>query len=111
MSSTGNSHVWRQPRPVPLFTIAVGVSIALVLTVAFVAVSADVSPWIGMGAIGGVIVCLGMFLSPIVSLAAVALSLPLERLGRLTEDFSSFTISLSRFVGLLALIALLLYAF
>ena len=111
MNSTGNSHVWRQPRPVPLLTVAVGVSIAFVLTVAFVAVSADVSPWIGLGAIGGAIVCLGMFLSPVVSLAVVALSLPLERLGRLTEDFSSFTISLSRFVGLLALIALLFYAF
>jgi hypothetical protein len=111
MSSTGNRHVWRQPRPVPLLTVAVGASIALVLTVAFVAVSAGVSPWIGMGAIGGAIVSLSMFLSPVVSLAAVALSLPLERLGRLTEDFSSFTISLSRFVGLLALIALLFYAF
>ena len=111
MSAAGHSHVLRRSRPVPFTTVALGASIALVLTVAFVVVSAGVSPWVGAGAVAGAIVCLGMFLSPIVSLSMVALSLPLERLGRLTEDFSSFTISLSRFVGLLALIALLLYAF
>lgn len=72
-----------------------------------VVASAQVSPWAGLGAVGGVAVLLAMFLSPTASLVAVAISLPLERIGRITEDFSSFTISLSRIVGLIALVALM----
>ena len=76
------------------------------VAVGVVAVSAQVSPWVGLGVVGGLIGLIAMFLSPAFSLMAVAASLPLERIGRLTEDFSSFTISLSRIVGLVALGAL-----
>ena len=95
----------------PLLTAWPGMLIMFLATMGFVIISAAVSPWVGLGVVGGALVCVGMFLSPLVSLAAVALSLPLERLGRLTEDFSSFTISLSRFIGSLALLALLFHVF
>jgi len=80
---------------------------SLPLVGGIVVASAQVSPWAGLGAVGGIGVLLAMFLSPTASLLAVAISLPLERIGRITEDFSSFTISLSRIVGLIALIALM----
>ncbi|MDX2267553.1 MAG: O-antigen ligase family protein [Bryobacter sp.] len=73
-----------------------------------VVASAQISPWVGLGALGGGAIVLAMFVFPTASLVAVAISLPLERIGRITEDFSSFTISLSRIVGLIALVALFL---
>jgi hypothetical protein len=84
---------------------------AVLAAMIFVFSSAASSPVLGLGAVAAVIVCVGLFLSPPVSVALVALSLPLERIGRLNEDFSTFTVSLSRFVGLLALAAFLIYAF
>ncbi len=84
---------------------------AALVALGFTLISAVKSPWIGIGAVGGGAAVLGMFLSPAICFWMVALSLPLERIGRLTEDFSSFTISLSRIVGLLALMAFLLHAF
>ncbi|MBM3788369.1 MAG: O-antigen ligase family protein [Acidobacteria bacterium] len=74
-----------------------------------VAVSAQLSPWAGIGGVVGIFVLIAMFISPTASLMAVSASLPLERIGRVTEDFSSFTISLSRIVGLLSLGALLVH--
>ncbi len=65
--------------------------------------SAQFSPWIGLGAAAGLVVTVAMLLSTDIALFAVAFSLPLERIGRITEDFSSFTISLSRIVGVLGL--------
>ena len=85
--------------------------VAVLLAMAFVFSSAAASPVIGLGAVVGLILCIGMFLSPPVSVALVAMSVPLERIGRLNEDFSTFTVSLSRFVGLIALAGFLIYAF
>ena len=69
----------------------------------FAIVSAQISPWVGLGALAGGVVCVAMAFSPAVAVMVVAISLPLERIGRLTEDFSTFTISLSRVVWLAAL--------
>ena len=71
--------------------------------------SVSVSPLAGAGAIVGLLGLIFILVSPTVSLMAVAVSLPLERIGRMTEDFSSYTISLSRIVGLVALGALLVH--
>lgn len=89
---------------------AAAVAGAALVALGITAVSVAKSPWIGLGAVGGGAVVLSMFMSPAICLWMVALSMPLERIGRLTEDFSSFTISLSRIVGLLALMAFLLHA-
>jgi len=107
------NRVWPPNAPLSRKTVGLGIGLlaALLITMGFVFVAAEASPWIGLGAVAGALLCLGMFLFPVVSLGAVALSLPLERLGRLTEDFSSFTVSLSRFVGMLALLALLFHFF
>lgn len=82
---------------------------AALVALGFVVLAAAKSPWIALGAVAGGAIVLSMFLSPAICFYLVALSLPLERIGRLTEDFSSFTISLSRIVGLIALMAFLLH--
>lgn len=87
-------------------TIAVAALVTIPIVAGVVVVSAQVSPWVGLGGVFGIGCVLAMFLSPTFALVAVASSLPLERIGRLTEDFSSFTISLSRIMGVVALGAL-----
>jgi hypothetical protein len=92
--------------------LAVGVSLAAAAAAAagFIALAAGNSPWIALGALGAAGVCVGMFLSPSFCFLMVAISLPLERIGRMTEDFESFTISMSRIVGLVALVAFLMHS-
>ena len=72
--------------------------------------SAQSSPLVGAVAVVGGLLSLWMIFSPTVGLLMVAGTIPLERIGRLTEDYSQFTVSLSRIVGLLGLGGFLLYA-
>jgi hypothetical protein len=72
--------------------------------------SAQTSPIVGAGLVVGALFCGWMLVSPTAGLLLVAGSIPLERIGRLNEDFSSMTISLSRISGLAALATFLLYA-
>jgi hypothetical protein len=71
--------------------------------------SSQTSPWIGVGGIVGLVACVALFLWPSFAFLLVGLSLPIERLGRLTEDSQTLTLSMSRVVGLLALAALIVH--
>jgi hypothetical protein len=84
--------------------------LGLVGGVAFAIVAARTSPIIGAGIMLGAMFGICMALSPTAGLLLVAGTIPLERIGRLNEDFSSMTISLSRIVGLAALATFLVYA-
>jgi hypothetical protein len=75
----------------------------------FTMLSARLSPLMGVGALAGVLVCIGMTLSPTFALMTVGASLPVERIGRLTEDSQTVTVSISRIIGLLALVALVVH--
>ena len=77
--------------------------------VGFAIVSAETSPIIGAGIMLAALAGVCMALSPTVGLLLVGGTIPLERIGRLNEDFSSVTISLSRMVGFAALATFLLY--
>jgi O-antigen ligase len=59
---------------------------------------------------GGVLVAVLVFYSPVLGLLLTAAVVPLERIGRLTDDTSMHTISLMRIMGLLALGSFLLHA-
>ncbi len=68
------------------------------------------SPWLLLGvpvALGGLVV---LMLSPTLSFLAVALVIPVERLGRFTGDSAMLTISLMRLVGTVCLASYLLNA-
>jgi len=71
--------------------------------------SSQASPWIGVGGIVGLVACVALFLWPSFAFLLVGMSLPIERLGRLTEDSQTLTLSMSRVVGLLALAALMVH--
>jgi O-antigen ligase len=89
-----------------LFGSGVGLTGGAGLAVA----ASQTSPVIGAAAIVGGLACLLMVFSPVVGLVAVAGTIPIERLGRLTEDFSRMTISLSRIIGLAGLGTFTMYA-
>lgn len=76
----------------------------------FAIVAARTSPYVAAGVMVGGMLGLCMTLWPTAGLLLVAGTIPLERIGRLNEDFSSMTISLSRIVGLAALATFLVYA-
>jgi hypothetical protein len=71
--------------------------------------SSQASPWLGVGGIVGLVACVALFLWPSFAFLLVGMSLPIERLGRLTEDSQTLTLSMSRVVGLLALAALVVH--
>jgi O-antigen ligase len=61
-------------------------------------------------ALCGLFFAAGLFIFPKASFLLVAAVIPLERIGRLTPDSSMYTVSVMRFVGLLALAVFLLHA-
>jgi len=71
-------------------------------------VAARTSPLLALGAAIGLLLFVIMARSPLVGLYTCALVIPLERLGRFTDDSSMYTISLMRVAGVLALGAMLL---
>jgi hypothetical protein len=83
---------------------------AVVAGGALAVAGAEISPWLALLALVGGLVTLAILWSPSIGLLAVAATIPLERLGRLTDDFDAFSISLSRIVGLIALGGFLLHA-
>lgn len=62
----------------------------------------------GLGVAGIVLAC-GMMLSPTFAVLVLCLSIPFERLGRLTNDADAVAISLGRILGILVLASLLLH--
>ncbi len=71
-------------------------------------VATRTSPLLALGAASGLMLFVIMARWPLVGLYTCALVIPLERLGRFTDDSSMYTISLMRVAGVLALGALLL---
>jgi len=75
----------------------------------FVVAGAATVPW--MILIG--VICLFLFasalISPSMAFLMVALVIPIERVGRFTEDTATFTISLMRIMGMVALTSLLFH--
>lgn len=93
-----------------LHTLLLGSGVGLGGGTGLALASAMTSPLIGAGLAVAAMFGMLMLLSPAAGLMLVAGTIPLERIGRLNEDFSSMTISLSRISGLTALATFLLYA-
>ncbi|MGS0758267.1 hypothetical protein ACVBEH_28340, partial [Roseateles sp. GG27B] len=68
------------------------------------------SPWLLLAVPVAVLGLVLLLLSPAASFLLTALVVPVERLGRLTNDDAMYTISLMRIVGTLTLLSLLLNA-
>jgi hypothetical protein len=68
------------------------------------------SPLLALIAAAGAVLAVLMFLDPAFAVAALCASLPLERIGRLTDDSDAVAVSASRILGLLALASLLFHA-
>jgi len=72
-----------------------------------VLLAAKTSPLLALGAVGALLLFVILARLPVLGLYACALVVPLERMGRFTDDASRYTISLMRIVGVLALAAML----
>jgi O-antigen ligase len=70
---------------------------------------ARTSPMMGTGMMLGLVVFGAILISPELGLWLTASVIPIERLGRLTNDSSAYTISLMRIVGMFTLAAYLLH--
>jgi len=75
----------------------------------FAAMSTSISPWWGLALIPGAVFAGAILRNPTFALLCACAVIPLERLGRFTEDSSMYTFSLMRVIGVLALGSLLLY--
>ena len=83
--------------------------LGVVVGLLFIPLATAVSPWLGIVALVGLCIFMAMVRRPELGLYLTALVIPMERLGRFTDDKTEFTISLMRVVGLLGLAALLLH--
>jgi O-antigen ligase len=90
--------------------IAFGVLLGALAALGVALVASAASPVFALVAAGGVVLAALMFLDPVFAVAALCASLPLERVGRLTDDADAVAISASRILGVLALASLLLHA-
>lgn len=68
------------------------------------------SPWVVLALPVGLIALVLLLLSPTLSFLLTAFVVPVERLGRLTDDNAMYTISLMRIVGTITLVSMLLTA-
>lgn len=75
--------------------------------VGMVVVAAKTSPVLALAAVIGGLFFLVLVRYPLLGLYACALVVPLERMGRFTDDSNMYTISLMRVLGVLALAAML----
>jgi len=103
----------RLPRPsasrlanVPLLAAACG----LVAGTTLALLAGQTSPLAAAAIMAGLVVAGAVMLFPELGLLLTAFVIPLERVGRLTDDNAVQTLSLMRFVGMLALGAFLLHA-
>jgi len=97
---------WIGNVPVPLLA-AVG---GLVAGTTFVMLAGQASLLIALGVMAGIIVAGAIFVYPELGYYLTVLTIPIERLGRFSEDRAMATLSLGRFVGIFALGAFLLHA-
>lgn len=68
-----------------------------------------VSPWLGLGLLVGVLGFALLVFFPVLGLYLTALVVPLERVGRFTDDTSLFTVSLMRAFGAAAFGAMVVH--
>lgn len=92
--------------PVPLLAAVCG----LVAGTTLVLLAGEASPILAAAVMCALLVAGAVVLFPELGFMLTAAVIPLERMGRLTDDNTLHTISLMRFVGLLALGAFLLHA-
>jgi hypothetical protein len=76
-----------------------------------VMVAAKASPWVACAVIIGTIGGVAAITSPLSTLALTAMVVPLERLGRFSNDADTVTFSLMRLTGLLGIATLALHWF
>jgi hypothetical protein len=69
----------------------------------------SLSPVVALLAIVGILVMAGMIASPEFAILVVCLSVPFERIGRLTNDADTVAVSVSRILGVITLASLLLH--
>lgn len=84
-----------QPFVAVLFGTAAGLLLVLL--------AARTSPTVAAAALCGIVVAALVMLYPTLGLLLTAAVIPIERLGRFTNDSSMYTVSLMRIVGVLAL--------
>ncbi|MBC7926884.1 MAG: O-antigen ligase family protein, partial [Bryobacteraceae bacterium] len=89
--------------------ILIGVLIGIAGSILFTVAATAATPIKGLIAILGLIAAIAMFLSPEIAVTVLCLSLPFERIGRLTDDADTVAVSASRILGLIALASLLLH--
>lgn len=87
-------------------TMMVGIAVGLLGALALALISGHMSPLLGLVGIIAVIILGAMCASPSFTYLLVTFVIPLERLGRFTDDFDAYAISLSRIIGLAAIIIL-----
>lgn len=87
------------------------VCIGTVSGIFFILLGNLLSPWVALSLCFGLLVAIGILMRPDWALALTVLVIPIERLGRLTNDSSMYTLSLMRIVGLLALLCLIINVF
>jgi hypothetical protein len=74
-------------------------------------VAASSSPATTFGVIAGVLVAGTMLIWPFYAFLLTVLTVPLERIGRLTNDSSQYTFSIMRIMGLITLTSLVVHSF
>lgn len=74
------------------------------------ALATAVSPVKALIGVVGAVVAAAMMIFPELAVPVLCLSLPFERIGRLTDDNDTVAVSASRILGLIALASLLLHA-
>jgi len=87
--------------------LAIGACLGIVLAL----VGSATTPWIILIGIICLVLLVSAFISPSAAFLMVVACIPIERIGRLTEDTAVHTISIIRIAGLLALASLLFHNF
>jgi hypothetical protein len=101
MSAMPGPRAFRLPTSLVL-SASVGAGILLALA------AARSSPYLALGAVAGLIVFAVLVYEPSLGLVLTAALVPIERVGRLTDDAEMYTVSLMRIAGVMVLGALLL---
>jgi O-antigen ligase len=92
----------------PLLRRTLPISIGLLGGIVFVVLATKLSPVMALGAVAGVVAAMVFLRNPTWSLYALAFVAPIERFGRISDDTSTFNISITRGLGMLALFVLLI---
>lgn len=105
-NSIPNSLARNEPAAVVGLAALTGIAAAGVL----IGGSVALSPFYAGAILAGLLVATPVLIYPELGFLLVAIVVPLERMGRFTDDQSATSVSLMRFVGLLALAAFLFHA-